>query len=490
METNFTRDTIYVDGQWVPAQGTGKIEVISAYSEQVIATVPQCSRDDIDLAVKAARSAFDKGPWPRMSAKERVAVIARLRDIIEQRQEEIAQAISAEMGSPITQARSIQASLPVKMLDEQMQIAANEYPWSEIRESVTGKALVRRLPKGVAVLITPWNAPLMTTIQKLGPALLAGCSVVLKPASLAPLSAYLLAEMAHEAGIPAGVLNVVTCDRAEAEYLVLHSGVDKVTFTGSTGAGSHLAAACGKILRPITLELGGKSAAIITEDADIPAAVEALKMLSFRNSGQICTLKTRVLVAESRATEFTQAFKAMVESLPVGDPSDPSTIIGPMVSEKQRDNVVRYIEIGIKEGLSLVTGGLGRPEGLNHGWFVKPTVFADVDQNASLAQEEIFGPVVTITSFETEDEAVAIANNSIFGLSGTVFSKDVDRAVSIADCIKTGVVEINGNPFGFHAPFGGVKQSGMGRENGWEGFESYVELKSIGLPRDYSPNAI
>ncbi len=488
MKTNFTRNTIYVDGQWVPALGTGKIEVISAFSEQVIATVPQCSREDIDLAVKAARSAFDKGPWPRMSAQERVAVISKLRDIIERRQEDIAQAISAEMGSPITQARTIQASLPVKMLDEQMQIAANEYPWSEIRESATGKALVRRLPKGVAVLITPWNAPLMTTIQKLGPALLAGCSVVLKPASLAPLSAYLLAEMAHEAGIPAGVLNVVTCDRAEAEYLVLHQGVDKVTFTGSTGAGRHLASACGEILRPITLELGGKSAAIITEDADVPAAVEALKMLSFRNSGQICTLKTRILVAQSRAEEFILAFKEMVESLPVGDPANPDTIIGPMVSEKQRNSVARYIEIGLEEGATLVTGGTGRPAGLNHGWFVKPTVFGDVDQNSTIAQEEIFGPVVAITTFETEDEAIDIANNSIFGLSGTVFSKNIERAVSIADRIKTGVVEINGNPFGFHAPFGGVKQSGMGRENGWEGFESYVELKSIGLPRDFNPS--
>lgn len=486
MSDTYSRDTLYIDGAWVPARGKGKIDVVSAFTEQVVAQVPQASREDIDDAVAAARSAFDTGPWPRMTPAQRIEVVARLRVVIARRQEEIAQAITAEMGSPITQSRNIQAALPLKMLDEQMQIAGSEYPWSEVRRSATGNALVRRVPKGVAVLITPWNAPLMTTIQKLGPALLAGCTVVLKPASLSPISAFMLAEMAEEAGLPAGVLNVVTCDRAEAEYLVLHKGVDKITFTGSTSAGRHLASECGKRLRPITLELGGKSAAVILDDADIPAAVEALRMLSFRNSGQICTLKTRILVSEKREAEFVEAFGKMVSEMVVGDPNDPATHIGPMVSAKQRENVERYIDAGIREGARVVTGGLGLPEGLNHGWFVRPTVFAGVDPKATIAQEEIFGPVVAIIPYKTEEEAIAIANDSIYGLSGTVFSADIAHAVSVADRIKTGAVEINGSPFGFHAPFGGVKESGVGRENGWEGFESYVEVKSIGLPADYA----
>ncbi len=421
-----------------------------------------------------------------MSVSERVEAVGRLRAAFERRKEDMAQAITAEMGSPITQSRTIQTTVPLMMLDEQREIALNTYPWSELRQSASGNALVRRYGKGVAALITPWNAPMMTVIQKLGPALISGCTVVLKPASLAPFSAYLLAELAQEAQLPEGVLNVLTCDRAEAEYLVLHPGVNKVTFTGSTGAGRHLAAKCGELLRPITLELGGKSAGIILDDADIPAAVEAMRLLSFRNSGQICTLKTRVLVSKKRESEVVEALGQMVASMPVGDPLDEATHIGPMVSDKQRDNVERYIDIGIREGAQLVTGGLGRPDGLNQGWFVRPSLFAGVGPESRLAQEEIFGPVLSVIAYEDEDDAIAIANNSPYGLSGSVFSQDIERAISVADRVKTGVLEINGAPFGFHAPFGGVKESGIGRESGWEGFEPYVELKSIGLPKDYA----
>jgi aldehyde dehydrogenase (NAD+) len=486
MSTKYSRDTIFVGGKWIKPNSTKKLEVISAFTEQSIATVPLGDAADVDAAVAAARKAFDTGLWPRMSVQERVAAVKRLRDVLERRKEEVAQAITAEMGSPITQSRAIQATVPLMMLDEHSQIASESYPWSEIRRSATGNALVRRYPKGVAALITPWNAPMMTVIQKLGPALLAGCTVVLKPASLAPLSAYLLAECAEEAGLPEGVLNVITVDRREAEYLVLHPGVDKVTFTGSTGAGKHLAMKCAELLRPITLELGGKSAGIVLDDADIPATINSLRLLSFRNSGQICTLKTRILVSKKREAEFVGALGEMVRSMPVGDPNDPETHIGPMVSQKQRENVERYIDIGIKEGCKIVAGGLGRPEGLNHGWFVQPTLFAGVEPDSRIAQEEIFGPVLTVLPYEDEDQAVEIANNSIYGLSGTVFSTDIEKAVAIADRVKTGVLEINGAPFGFHAPFGGVKQSGTGRESGWEGFEPYVELKSIGLPKEYA----
>lgn len=486
MSVNYSRDKIFVGGVWKRPLGTETLEVISPFTEQCIANVPKVSNADIDDVVAVARTAYDEGPWPRMSAAERVEFVRRMRDIFERRKEDFAQAITAEMGSPITQSRTIQSSVPLMMFDEQFDIALNHYPWKEIRQSLSGNALVSRYGKGVAALITPWNAPMMTTIQKLGPALISGCSVILKPASLAPLSAYLLAEVAEEAGLPEGVLNVITCDRGEAEYLVLHPGVDKVTFTGSTSAGRHLASKCGELLRPITLELGGKSAGIVLDDADIGATVEALKLLSFRNSGQICTLKTRLLVSKKREAALVDAVANMVRSMQVGDPLDEKTHIGPMVSKKQKENVEKYIGIGISEGATLVEGGLGSPEGINHGWFVRPSVFAQVDQNSRLAQEEIFGPVLSIISYENEDEAVNIANNCVYGLSGSVFSKDIERAVSIAEKVKTGVLEINGAPFGFHAPFGGVKESGIGRESGWEGFEPYVDLKSIGLPKDYA----
>lgn len=481
----YTRDTMYIGGKWVEARTPDRIEVISPLTEAVIATVPAASRAEVDDAVTAARRAFDEGPWPKLPVEERIAAITRLRAVFERRREEMAQAITDEMGSPITQSRTIQTTVPLMMMDEHSALARDTVKWSELRQSPSGNALVRRQPKGVAALITPWNAPMMTVIQKMGPALMAGCTVVLKPASLAPLSAYLLAEFIEEAGLPEGVVNVITCDRQQAEYLALHPGVDKVTFTGSTGAGRHLASKCGALLRPITLELGGKSAGIILDDADIPSAVEAMRLLSFRNSGQICTLKTRVLVSKKKETEVVEALTKMVASMPVGDPNDPDTHIGPMVSQKQRANVERYIEIGMKEG-ELLTGGLGRPAGLNQGWFVQPSLFAGLDPDGQLAQEEVFGPVLAVLTYEDEDEAVAIANNSAFGLSGTVFSQDVGRAISVADRVKTGVLEINGVPFGFHAPFGGVKESGIGRESGWEGFEPYVELKSIGVPKEYA----
>lgn len=490
MATDYSRDTVFIGGAWVKPRSSDVLKVISPFTEQVIATVPSVSREDIDAAVAAAREAFDHGPWPKLPVEERVQAIGRLREIFARRQEDMAQAITAEMGSPITQSRTIQTTVPLMMMDEHSSIARNIVKWSELRQSPSGNALVRRQPKGVAALVTPWNAPMMTVIQKLGPALMAGCTVVVKPASLAPFSAYMLAEFIEEAGFPPGVVNVITCDRAEAEYLVTHPGVNKVTFTGSTGAGRHLASKCGELLRPITLELGGKSAGVILDDADIPAAVEAMRLLSFRNSGQICTLKTRVLASKKREAEVVEALAEMVKSMPVGDPLDENTHIGPMVSEKQRDNVERYIDIGIKEGSKLLAGGPGRPTGLNHGWFVQPTLFAEVDANSRLAQEEIFGPVLSVIAYENEDDAVAIANNSVFGLSGSVFSKDIERAISVADRIKTGVLEVNGSPFGFHAPFGGVKESGMGRESGWEGFEPYVELKAIGVPKDYADSLI
>jgi len=478
-------DRLYIGGAWVPSKSRDMIEVISPFTEQVIATVPSASKADVDAAVAAARLAFDKGPWPRMSLEERTAIVARLRDALVRRKDELAQLITDEMGSPISFSKAAQAAVPVLMLDAFMDIART-YPLSELRQSATGNGLILRQPKGVVAAIVPWNVPMMTTMMKLAPALLMGCTVVIKPAPETPLSAYMLAEILAEAGLPEGVVSILPAGREVSECLALHPGIDKVTFTGSTMAGRHLAAKCGELIRPITLELGGKSAAIFLDDADVAAGVEALRGGSLRNSGQVCSLKTRIIVSPKRRDDVIEAFSGLIASMPVGDPSDARTQIGPMVSQRQMERVSEYIAKGISEGAKTVCGGTGRPEGLNHGWFVRPTVFADVAPDATIAREEIFGPVLSIITCNSEDEAVLIANDSDYGLNGAVFTADYDKALAIARRIKTGTVEINGGGVGFHSPIGGVKQSGIGREGGREGFDPYVEIKSVGLPKAYA----
>ena len=478
-------DTFFIGGKWVAPHSSQTVDVISPFTEQAIAKVPRASKADIDAAVAAARSAFDSGPWPRLSPDERIETVLRLKTAFERRREELSQIITDEMGSPISLSRAQQSIVPILMLEAQTTIART-FPWKELRQGPTGNSLVVRQPKGVVAMIVPWNVPMMTTIQKLGPALIAGCTVVLKPALESPLSAYMLGEMLIEAGLPEGVVNIVPADREESQHLALHPGVDKVSFTGSTVAGRTLAAKCGELLRPITLELGGKSAGIFLDDADIPAAVEFLRMGSFRNSGQICSLKTRILVSKKREGEVVEALAHLIDSMPIGDPNETDTQIGPMVSQRQQQRVEGYIDIGIKEGGRPVRGGAGRPKGLNHGWFVRPTLLAGVDPGSRIAQEEVFGPVLAVSTYENEEEAIAIANNSDYGLSGSVFSADPERGVMVAERIRTGVVEVNGGGIGFHSPFGGVKLSGIGREGGREGFEPYVEIKSIGLPKAYA----
>ncbi len=478
-------DKLYIGGEWVSPDSSKTVEVISPVSEEAIAAVPSASFSDVDRAVASARHAFDKGPWPRMPLEERIAVVSRLRDAFITRRDILAQVITDEMGSPITFSSNLQAGVPILMLEAFIDIA-REYPFRELRRSATGNALVTREAKGVVVAIVPWNVPMMTTIMKLAPALLSGCTVIIKPAPETPLSAYLLGEMLQEAGIPEGVVSILPAEREASEYLALHPGVDKVTFTGSTGAGRHLATKCGELLRPITLELGGKSAAIFLDDADIAAGVEALRMGSLRNSGQVCSLKTRILVSKDRRDELLDHFGALFDSMPVGDPNDPATQIGPMVTRRQMERVGGYIDQGLKDGALAVRGGSGRPEGLNHGWFVRPTLFANVDPDATIAQEEIFGPVLAVSTFESEEQAVQIANNSVYGLNGAIFSSDVDKAIDMAGRIKTGTIEINGGGVGFQSPIGGVKQSGIGREGGREGFDPYLEIKSIGIPKSFA----
>ncbi|KQS64360.1 aldehyde dehydrogenase [Modestobacter sp. Leaf380] len=477
-------DRLFIGGRWVP--GTGEvIEVVSPTTEQVIARVPSASVADMALAVQAARHALDTGPWPQLELAERLALVAELARLMRAEQEAIAQLITAEMGCPITQSRTIQAVTPVRVVESYLQIA-RQHPFREIRRSSTGAALVTREPVGVVAAVTPWNVPLGISTQKVVPALIAGCTVVLKPAPQTPLVGYLLAQLVERAGFPPGVLNVVPADRAASERLVSHPGVDKVTFTGSTAAGRRIAALCGNDLRRVSLELGGKSAAVVLDDADLEQAVAALQMGAFRNNGQVCTLKTRILVSPRREAELVERLAAMVGGLAVGDPRQDATDIGPVVSADQRARVEGYIASGRDEGATLVTGG-GRPAGQDRGWFVEPTVFSDVSPDMLVSREEIFGPVVAVTRYRDEAEAVALANDTPYGLSGAVFTADLERGLRVAGRMRTGVVELNGAPIGLGAPFGGFKDSGLGRENGPEGLDAFTELRSIGLPGDFRP---
>ncbi|WP_230673267.1 aldehyde dehydrogenase [Rathayibacter sp. Leaf248] len=471
---------MFIGGQWWAPSSPAIVRVISPVTEQEIASVPAADAEAIDRAVGAARAAFDAGPWPRLALADRVAVLRRLEEGLRRRGEELARLITDEMGSPITQSRAIQVGNASAVIAAFLDLA-DTYPFEVERTTSRTRALVTREPVGVVAAVVPWNMPLVAAIQKVVPALLAGCAVILKPSPETPLDAYLLAELLSDAGLPAGAFNVCVAEREISEYLVTHPGVDKVAFTGSTAAGRRIASLCGRALRRVTLELGGKSAGIVLDDADLDRTVEKLRLGSFRNSGQVCSLKTRLLVSERRLPEFTERLVSMIESMPVGDPLDPTTQIGPLVSRRQRDIVESYIESGREQGAKLALGG-GRPAGLDHGWYVQPTVFTGVDPGLRIAREEIFGPVLAVIPYADEEQAVAIANDSVYGLNGAVYTDDVERGVAVARRLRTGTVEVDGNPVGVVSPSGGFKASGIGRENGREGLDAYTEIKSIGLP--------
>ena len=412
MTQTLDRDAFYIDGGWMAPATSQKLDVVSPHSELVIATVPEGTAADIDNAVAAARRSFDTGPWARMSPAERIDVIANFSMLYAGKLAEMAELISLEMGSPTTFSNLAQSPAPWMQIEAFLTIA-RAYPWEETRAGALGAdVIVRREAVGVVAAIPPWNVPQFTTLSKVVPALLAGNSVVVKPAPETPLDGYLLAELLQEAGVPAGVVNIVAAGREAGEHLVAHPGVDKVAFTGSTAAGRKIAAVCGEQLKRCSLELGGKSAAIVLDDADLASTMEGLKFIGLMNSGQACVAQTRILASRKNYASVVDALGEVVSNMIVGDPMDPATEVGPMVAQRQQERVEKYIALGQEEGARVVTGGNGMPDGLDKGWYVRPTVFADVDNRMRIAQEEIFGPVLSVIPFDDVDDAVRIANDS------------------------------------------------------------------------------
>jgi betaine-aldehyde dehydrogenase len=474
-----THDRLYIGGEWVEPAGAGTIEVISPHSEEVVGRVPDGTEADIDRAVDAARRAFDDGEWGRMPPAERAAIVSRFADLYAARMMEMAEVITDEMGSPISFSQLAQTPTPWMMLTYFIGLSAR-FPWEETREGVFGSpVVVRHEPVGVVGAIVPWNVPQFVTMSKLAPAMIAGCTTVLKPSPETPLDAFMMAEILDEAGVPAGVVNIVPAGREVGEHLVRHPGVDKIAFTGSTAAGRRIASICGEQLKRVTLELGGKSAAIVLDDADLAATVEGLKFASLMNNGQACVAQTRILASRQRYDEVVDALGSMVAALTVGDPHDPATDIGPLVAERQQERVEKYIALGQEEGARVVVGGSGRPEGHERGWYVQPTLFADVDNSMRIAQEEIFGPVLSVIAYDGVDDAIRIANESDYGLAGSVWTADTDAGMDVARRVRTGTYGVNQYLMDFAAPFGGFKASGVGREFGPEGLTHYLELKSI-----------
>jgi betaine-aldehyde dehydrogenase len=475
-----TQDRLFIGGEWQKPSSAAHIDVISPFTEEPVGRVPEAREADVDRAVAAARAAFDEGPWPHLSASERADLMGKLQGALQSRAGDLATTITAEMGSPITFSHMGQV-LAANLVLAYYAKLAREYPFEEVRPGMLGPAIVRQEPVGVVAGIVPWNVPLFVTMLKLAPALASGSTIVLKPAPETPLDSYLLAAALEEAGIPKGVVSILPAGREVGEYLVTHDGIDKVAFTGSTAAGKQIAALCGARLRRVTLELGGKSAAILLDDVDLAAALPTLLPACIMNNGQACVAQTRILAPRSRYAEVVDAFAAAFAALKVGDPMDPTTAIGPLVAERQRARVEGYLEAGRREGARVVVGG-GRPAGLAKGWFVEPTLFADVKNQMTIAREEIFGPVLSLIAYDGDEEAVRIANDSDYGLSGSVWSASLERGLGVARRVRTGNYGVNGFGMEFSAPFGGFKQSGIGRELGPEGLRAYLEPKTIHLP--------
>jgi aldehyde dehydrogenase (NAD+) len=474
------RDRIYVGGSWVRPHGSEMLDLVDPFTEEVYAHVAMGDEADVDAAVDAAREAL-RGPWGETTPRERADVLARIAKGLADRAVEIGTVITRENGTPLAGGRQgLVAVGPFEYYAEY----GRTHRLEELRESDLGRLVVRREPVGVVGAILPWNVPLGLTAMKLAPALLAGCTFVLKPSPQTPLDAFILAEVLEGAGVPEGVFSVIPGGARAGERLVRHPGVDKVAFTGSTEVGRHIASICGEQMKRLTLELGGKSAAIVLDDADLAKTIGALVPHgSMMYNGQACILQSRILASAARYDEVVAALADAVGSLKVGNPYEESTHVGPLVSAIQRDRVQGYIDSGLAEGARAVVGG-GRSRH-EKGWFVEPTVFADVETSMTVAREEIFGPVLSVLRYRDEQEAIDIANDTVYGLSGTVFTEDLDRGVAVAKKVRTGMIGVNAMPAGVGLPFGGMKASGIGREGGPEGLAAYTEYQALGVPQGY-----
>ena len=469
----------YINGRWVTAQSSETFSVHDSSTEEVMATVPAGTADEARAAIQAAHAAFPA--WAALPVETRASFLDKVSAGLKARIDEMAITIAREVGMPVKLAKPVQVAGPVWNWANFAKVA-REFEWEETVAGPYGQSLVLREPIGVVGCITPWNFPLNQITLKVAPALAAGCTVVLKPSEIAPVNAMILAEIIHEAGLPPGVFNLVNgAGPVVGEVLATDSLVDMVSFTGSTRAGKRVGELASQSVKRVALELGGKSASVILPDADLEAAVKGTISACMLNSGQTCSAHTRMLVPNSRYDEAVAIAAAAAENMPVDDPSKEGMHLGPLISQAQWDRVQGYIQKGIDEGAVVAAGGLGKPEGHETGYFVKPTVLANVTNDMTVAQEEIFGPVLSIIGYEDDDDAVRIANDSLYGLSGGVWSADQDRAIAVARRMRTGAVDVNGGSFNIAAPFGGYKQSGYGRENGPYGIDEFLQTKSLQL---------
>lgn len=468
---------LFIDGEWRPSSGGTTLAVVTPHNEETVLTYVEPTTADVDAAVAAARKAFDEGPWPRMSPAERSVYLAKVADLLTARMPELAEAWTGQVGAPIgfTGKASYQCPGLFKFYAD----LCHTYPFIDERtRSSGGKVRVVQEPAGVTACVTPWNAPLVLLIYKVAAGLAAGCTIVAKPSPETPVDAHILAECIAAAGLPKGVFNMLPAGREVGDHLIRHPGIDKISFTGSTAAGKHIAGVAAERLARVSLELGGKSAALILDDAKIDTVLQSLVPYSMPITGQVCFSLTRVLVPRGRKAELIDAYTSAVSKVKVGDPFAPDTGMGPLTMQRQLDRVLGYIEKGKAEGAKLALGG-GRPADLNRGFFVEPTVFTDVDPDMTIAREEIFGPVVSFIDYEDERDMIAKANNSTYGLHGAVYTEDAERGFAVARECRTGSVTVNGMIVDIEMPFGGFKQSGLGREGGIEGLETYMETKTV-----------
>lgn len=478
------REELMIDGEWRRPNSSARLSVVSPSTDEVIGEAPDADAGDVDAAVRAARRAFGDGVWRGMPVAERAEVLERALSLLEPKLEEVGRLVTSQMGLPTTIAATL---IPGALATGRYFLeVARKDSLSEVRRTAYGPAAVIKEPVGVVASIAPWNGPFNMAVSKIVPALVAGCCVVYKPAPETPLDAFYIAQALAEAGVPGGVFNLITGGRDTGRALVAHPEVDKVSFTGSTAAGREIGRECGGSFKRLQLELGGKSAAIVLDDADIATTMAGLAMGSFFNTGQVCAAFSRVLVPAGRYEEVVDALVATADSFVVGDPFDAATTMGPLVSRRQQERVLGYIEAGKAEGARVATGG-GVPAGLDKGAYVQPTVFTGTDNSMRICREEIFGPVASVLTYDTVEEAVAIANDSDYGLHGGVFTTDPQRAAEVARQVRTGTFSVNSFTYNTEAPFGGVKCSGVGRDTGPEAVQSYYELKTVNLSEAMEP---